>query len=151
MFDYLDEFEFSDEFRNEVNNNNNESIYNVEKILDKCKRNGVVYYYVKWEGFDSSSNTWEPLSNLKNVKQYIQEYEDRKIADEFNTNHINTIKILLEEENKNLLTNCSMKITSENEEHKNNITTCSHIINKISNTSASTDISNKTMCIIIYY
>jgi hypothetical protein len=33
------------------NKNKRSGIYNVEKILSKRERNGIVEYYVKWENF----------------------------------------------------------------------------------------------------
>lgn len=38
--------------------------YVVERILDKRIRNGITEYYLSWEGYPSSENTWEPMSNL---------------------------------------------------------------------------------------
>lgn len=34
-------------------------------------------YQVKWEGYNSDQNTWEPLSNLRNVKHLVKEYNDK--------------------------------------------------------------------------
>ncbi|XP_074032132.1 uncharacterized protein isoform X2 [Leptinotarsa decemlineata] len=38
--------------------------YEVEKILKKRVRKGVVEYFIKWKGYGSKSNTWEPGSNI---------------------------------------------------------------------------------------
>lgn len=56
--------------------------YIVEKILDKRMNDkGFVEYFVKWEGFPASSNTWEPLSNLVECEKAMQKYElDRAMA-----------------------------------------------------------------------
>jgi hypothetical protein len=34
--------------------------FNVEMILDHQNRAGMVKYHIKWEGYDSDMNTWEP-------------------------------------------------------------------------------------------
>jgi len=50
--------------------------YLVEKILDKkINESGTVEYYVKWENYSSSENTWEPECNLSTAKKMIVEYE----------------------------------------------------------------------------
>ena len=52
-----------------------EEYYIVEKILDKKKEGKKIFYYVKWVGYPESENTWEPLSNLTNVKQMLKEFD----------------------------------------------------------------------------
>lgn len=47
----------------------------MEKILDKKKEGKKTLYRVKWEGFSENEATWEPLSNLSNVKEMVQEFE----------------------------------------------------------------------------
>jgi hypothetical protein len=49
--------------------------YDVEKIVDKKIEKGKVKYLVKWVGWDSKSNTWEPIKHLKNCMDLIDEYE----------------------------------------------------------------------------
>lgn len=52
----------------------------VEKIVGKrkTKKNGIEYK-VKWENFPEYESTWEPIKNLKEAKEAIQDYE-RQIA-----------------------------------------------------------------------
>lgn len=37
-------------------------------------RLGKKQYFVKWIGYDSSQNTWEPEKNLSTVKDLVQKY-----------------------------------------------------------------------------
>ena len=51
--------------------------YEVEKIVDKRTNiYGLVEYLVKWKGYPSSENTWEPKKNLKRLEHLIKEYEN---------------------------------------------------------------------------
>lgn len=47
------------------NNSGGEKRYNVQKIVrHKESPDGSVEYYISWEGFSGSSNTWEPESSI---------------------------------------------------------------------------------------
>lgn len=61
-----------------MNQSNSQEEYEVEKILDKCYSKKRVYYQIKWNGYPKSQSTWEPLSNLNNLKEDIKEYERRQ-------------------------------------------------------------------------
>ncbi len=52
-----------------------EGEYEVEQILDKEVKRGKPVYLVKWKGYPESDATWEPVNNLGNVKNLIQQYE----------------------------------------------------------------------------
>ena len=52
-----------------------EGEYNVEKILEMKIKNGEKLYFVKWEGYPSSQNTWEPRKHLSNVDGMVDEFE----------------------------------------------------------------------------
>lgn len=43
-----------------------EEEYQVEKILDHAVKRGKHLYLIKWEGYGSDANTWEPLG-----KQFV--------------------------------------------------------------------------------
>lgn len=55
-----------------------EKFYTVEKILEKKKVGKKTLYYVKWDGFPSDQGTWEPLQNLKNVKEMVKDFESKQ-------------------------------------------------------------------------
>jgi hypothetical protein len=50
--------------------------YMVERIVKKKYENNQYMYYIKWEGYPSSDNTWEPASNLPT--HMITEFEKKK-------------------------------------------------------------------------
>ena len=47
----------------------------VESILRKRRRGRAVEYLVKWRGYPVEESTWEPLANLQNAEETIQEFE----------------------------------------------------------------------------
>ena len=48
---------------------NDDQMYDIEKILKKVKRNGMEYAFVKWKGYDAKFNSWVPISTIssKNI------------------------------------------------------------------------------------
>lgn len=58
-------------------NNNTEQEYKVKQILDHKQVSGKPYYLVKWRGYDTSENTWEPIENLMGCHQRVQQYHQR--------------------------------------------------------------------------
>jgi hypothetical protein len=46
----------------------------VEAILGKRKFGKVTKYLVKWKGYDSSENTWEPKSHLTGAQELLDEF-----------------------------------------------------------------------------
>lgn len=49
--------------------------YIVEYIEDTRIIKGKKYYFVKWEGYSSKDNTWEPKENLSGLEEMIEEFE----------------------------------------------------------------------------
>jgi hypothetical protein len=51
--------------------------FDVEVILEKKidVKEGKFYYLIKWKNYSGESNTWEPLSNLTNCLDLVQEFE----------------------------------------------------------------------------
>ena len=60
-------------------------VFAVEKILKKRfnQRRGRVEYLLKWRNFDDDDNTWEPLKNLVDCDEIIEEFENGLIAENF--------------------------------------------------------------------
>lgn len=52
-----------------------EDEYVVEKILEKKITKGKVHYFLKWKGYPSSDNTWEPKDNL-DCPELIEAFEE---------------------------------------------------------------------------
>lgn len=48
--------------------------YQVEKIVGR-RQADEVQYLIKWKGWASKHNTWEPLSHLQNLQAEIATYE----------------------------------------------------------------------------
>jgi histone-lysine N-methyltransferase SUV39H len=53
----------------------NEPVYEVESIVDHHKsEDGDILYLLKWKGWPTESNTWEPQENLNNCEQKLKKY-----------------------------------------------------------------------------
>ncbi|QRW23688.1 Retrotransposable element Tf2 protein [Rhizoctonia solani] len=52
-----------------------EEEYEVEGITDAKERNGKWFFQVKWKGYGSEENTWEPQENLKNAEKILEKYK----------------------------------------------------------------------------
>ncbi|KAF8752409.1 hypothetical protein RHS01_08119 [Rhizoctonia solani] len=52
-----------------------EEEYKVEGITDMEERNGKWFFRVKWKGYGSEENTWEPRENLRNAEKILEKFE----------------------------------------------------------------------------
>ena len=48
--------------------------YEVDAIIDSCIYKGRLQYLVHWKGYDESERTWEPVSNLKNSPEIVEQF-----------------------------------------------------------------------------
>ncbi|QRW17586.1 hypothetical protein RhiXN_02510 [Rhizoctonia solani] len=53
-----------------------EKEYKVEGITDVEECNGNWFFRVKWKGYGSEENTWEPQENLKNAGKILKKYKE---------------------------------------------------------------------------
>jgi len=49
--------------------------YQVENILEKRMISGKAHYLIKWKGYNTSENTWEPIENLSDCARTLQHFE----------------------------------------------------------------------------
>jgi hypothetical protein len=48
--------------------------YKVKRVLDMQMVNNQPFYLIKWKGYDTSENTWEPINNLINCQLLLQDF-----------------------------------------------------------------------------
>ena len=49
--------------------------YEIEKIVSKKKIDNKYIFLIKWVGYSSKDNTWEPYENIKNYNEMIKKFE----------------------------------------------------------------------------
>jgi hypothetical protein len=54
-----------------------ENEYEVEEILEARRISGRPHYLVRWKGYDTSENTWEPIENLRGCPQLVQQFHQK--------------------------------------------------------------------------
>ncbi|XP_007956760.1 M-phase phosphoprotein 8 [Orycteropus afer afer] len=57
-----------------------EDVFEVEKILDMKIEGGKILYKVRWKGYTSDDDTWEPEVHLEDCKEVLLEFR-KKVAD----------------------------------------------------------------------
>ena len=55
-----------------------EEEYEVEGIVDHKREKGGWWYFIKWKGYVSSENTWEPVENLKGCAAMIAAFNKKE-------------------------------------------------------------------------
>ena len=53
-----------------------EDTYEVDRIIDKRVNKGLTEYLIRWKGYSSSDDTWEPTENL-NCPEKVRDYKRR--------------------------------------------------------------------------
>src|SRR6266568_3829129 len=49
--------------------------YEVEAIIAHRQKGHQMEYLIKWKGYASSDQTWEPETNVSNVEEILEEYK----------------------------------------------------------------------------
>lgn len=62
---------------NSFSNQDDDVEYEVEEITGKKIAKKGVFYKIKWKGYPISDSTWEPMPNLTNVADLIEEFEKK--------------------------------------------------------------------------
>ncbi|KAM5179841.1 M-phase phosphoprotein 8 [Mantella aurantiaca] len=55
-----------------------EDVFEVESIVDSKIEEGQVFYQVRWKGYDSSGDTWEPEAHLDDCKEVLLEFRRKQ-------------------------------------------------------------------------
>ncbi|XP_072261288.1 M-phase phosphoprotein 8 [Pyxicephalus adspersus] len=55
-----------------------EDVFEVESILDSKIEGGEVLYRVRWKGYDSDGDTWEPEAHLDDCKEVLLEFRKKQ-------------------------------------------------------------------------
>lgn len=56
----------------------NDDIYEIDRIIKEKKTNGQTYFLIKWKGYGTADNTWEPEENIFN-KSLIENFRRQKL------------------------------------------------------------------------
>ncbi|XP_023934119.2 histone-lysine N-methyltransferase SUV39H2 isoform X1 [Bicyclus anynana] len=60
--------------RNKKQKRQEPEVYIIEKIVDFKFESGREMFYIKWKGWDDIENTWEPIDNLDNCPDMLNEF-----------------------------------------------------------------------------
>jgi SET domain-containing protein len=57
-------------------NSNEGEMYVVESIQDRKIKAGVKYYLIRWKGYSSENDTWEPVHELYTIRHMIADFDE---------------------------------------------------------------------------
>ena len=60
----------------------NNKEYKVEEILNSRKVKRKYYYLIKWKGYSTEHNLWEPLTNIENATEELDKYYQKYLKAE---------------------------------------------------------------------
>jgi len=51
--------------------------WEIEEILDKKRRSGKIWYYIKWNGYPEEFNQWLPGEELEHAEELREQFEEK--------------------------------------------------------------------------
>jgi hypothetical protein len=69
-----------------------EQAWNIQEILDLRIYHKKIKYLVNWEGYTHDDDTWEPIENLDNAQECLEEFH-RKYPNKPSHDHINVCAV----------------------------------------------------------
>ena len=48
--------------------------FEIEEVLDAKRVGRRLWYLVRWKGYNASEDSWEPIGNLGNAKEAIEDF-----------------------------------------------------------------------------
>ena len=119
-----------------MSDSSDSTFYEIEKIVNIRKKNNKIYLLIKWKGYDSSNNTWEPNENLNPIsaiEQLEELQEDFKNESQIKKEYINSaINIWKKKLNlPNLITEKEKRKNQKNLEEKRKLKSEKNLKNKL--------------------
>ena len=65
----------------EIDPESQDAEFKVEEILDQQDINDESHYLIKWKGYDSEGNTWEPEENLTHCAAKLRQFLQRNLQE----------------------------------------------------------------------
>ena len=70
--------EFKEREKHQKKPNSDDDVHEVESIVDSHETEGQIEYLIKWKGYPSSANSWEPKESLGGCKDIVKRFEKGK-------------------------------------------------------------------------